>query len=80
MGYTEQDPRFTADLAFLGNRLPDREARVERFFLEPAGALADRKFLIGGNGWETKSMPQNVTTRCGKMKKPSMPRQRKVNG
>ena len=56
----ERDPRFTADLAFLGNRLPDREARVERFFLEPAGALADRKFLIGGNGWETKSMPQNV--------------------
>jgi spore maturation protein CgeB len=56
----ERDPRFTADLAFLGNRLPDREARVERFFLEPAGALADRKFLIGGNGWETKSMPHNV--------------------
>jgi spore maturation protein CgeB len=56
----EPDPRFTADLAFLGNRLPDREARVERFFLEPAGAQADRKFLIGGNGWETKSMPQNV--------------------
>jgi len=56
----EPDPRFTADLSFLGNRLPDREARVEQFFLEPAAALADRKFLIGGNGWESKGMPDNV--------------------
>jgi spore maturation protein CgeB len=56
----EPDPRFTADLAFLGNRLPDREARVEQFFLEPASALPDRQFLIGGNGWETKAMPPNV--------------------
>ena len=31
------DPRFAADLAFLGNRLPDREARVEEFFLRAAG-------------------------------------------
>ena len=54
------DPKFTADLAFLGNRLPDREARVEEFFLRPAAALPDRKFLIGGNGWETKDMPPNV--------------------
>lgn len=56
----EPDPRFAADLAFLGNRLPDREARVEQFFLEPATKLADRQFLIGGNGWETKAMPANV--------------------
>ncbi len=54
------DPRFTADLAFLGNRLPDREARVEEFFLRPAAALPQRAFLIGGNGWDSKSMPANV--------------------
>lgn len=54
------DPRFAADLSFLGNRLPDREARVEHFFLEPAAALSDRTFLIGGNGWESKAMPPNV--------------------
>src|SRR5206468_3589423 len=42
------------------NRLPDREARVEQFFLEPAAALPERKFLIGGNGWESKAMPPNV--------------------
>ena len=54
------DPRFACDLAFLGNRLPDRERRVEEFFLRPAALLADRTFLIGGNGWETKQMPDNV--------------------
>jgi spore maturation protein CgeB len=54
------DARFTADLAFLGNRLPDREARVEEFFLKPAGLLPERSFLIGGNGWESKGMPGNV--------------------
>ncbi|PTQ07833.1 hypothetical protein CLG96_16995 [Sphingomonas oleivorans] len=57
------DARFAADLAFLGNRLPDREARVETFFLEPAAALPERSFLIGGNGWETKPMPFNVRHR-----------------
>jgi spore maturation protein CgeB len=56
----EPDPRFAADLAFLGNRLPDREARVESFFLAAAGTLPERNFLIGGNGWETKAMPPNV--------------------
>jgi len=54
------DPRFAADLSFLGNRLPDREARVEEFFLRPAALLPERNFLIGGNGWETKAMPPNV--------------------
>lgn len=56
----EPDPRFAADLAFLGNRLPDREARVEQYFLEPAAALARRRFLIGGNGWDSKAMPANI--------------------
>jgi spore maturation protein CgeB len=54
------EQRFSADLAFLGNRLPDRERRVEQFFLEPAARLPERHFLIGGNGWESKTMPSNV--------------------
>jgi spore maturation protein CgeB len=54
------DPAFTCDLAFLANRLPDREARVEEFFLSPAAALPERSFLIGGNGWYDKPMPANV--------------------
>jgi spore maturation protein CgeB len=56
----EPDARFASDLAFLGNRLPDREARVEEFFLRPSSLLPERQFLIGGNGWETKGMPANV--------------------
>jgi spore maturation protein CgeB len=55
------DPRFAGDLGFLGNRLPDREARVESFFLVPAERLPERRFLLGGAGWEGKAMPGNVT-------------------
>jgi len=54
------DARFAVDLAFLGNRLPDREARVEEFLLKPASLLPDKSFLIGGNGWHDKNMPANV--------------------
>ena len=56
----EKDERLSADLSFLGNRLPDREARVEAFFLEPALAAPDQRFLLGGSGWEDKPMPPNV--------------------
>ncbi|HET6522463.1 MAG TPA: glycosyltransferase [Geminicoccaceae bacterium] len=52
--------RFAADLTFIGNRMPDRETRVERFFLEPAALLPGRRFLLGGNGWGDKPMPANV--------------------
>ncbi len=54
------DPRLAADLAFLANRLPDREARVEAFFLDAARRAPDRMFLLGGNGWHDKAMPSNV--------------------
>ena len=54
------EPAFRADLSFLGNRLPDREARVEQFFLDAAARLPERSFLIGGNGWDSKPMPGNV--------------------
>ncbi|HEX7966855.1 MAG TPA: glycosyltransferase [Stellaceae bacterium] len=54
------DRRFAADLALLANRLPDREARVEEFFLRPAALLPDRRFLLGGNGWADKPLPSNV--------------------
>lgn len=55
-----REKRFASDLSFLGNRLPDREARVETFFLDAATRLPGRDFLIGGNGWESKPMPPNV--------------------
>ncbi len=54
------DPRFAADLGFLANRLPDREARVEAFFLAPAAATPGRSFLLGGSGWGDKAVTPNV--------------------
>jgi spore maturation protein CgeB len=56
----EPDPRFAGALSFLGNRLPDREARVDEFFLKPAATLPEKQFVIGGNGWETRALPANV--------------------
>jgi spore maturation protein CgeB len=45
---------LACDLAFLGNRLPDREARVEEFFFRAAHALPRRRFLLGGSGWKDR--------------------------
>lgn len=54
------DPELASDLLFMGNRLPDRERRVESYFLEVAERLPDRRFLLGGNGWEDRAVPPNV--------------------
>lgn len=55
-----QEEKFSCDLAFLGNRLPDREARVEEFFLKAASQSPAETFKIGGSGWGDKPMPENV--------------------
>ena len=57
----EAEDRFRSDLTFIGNRLPDREARVEEFFLGVAERLPRRRFLIGGSGWDSRPLPANVT-------------------
>ena len=54
------ESRFRCDLAFVGNRLNDREARVEEFFFRAAAALPHRDFLIAGNGWTDRALPRNV--------------------
>jgi spore maturation protein CgeB len=54
------DPDLVCDVAFLGNRLPDREARVEELFLRAAELAPDQQFLLGGEGWADKAMPPNV--------------------
>jgi spore maturation protein CgeB len=54
------EPRFECDLAFLGNRLPDREARVDEFFLRAATLLPGRRILLGGSGWDDKPLPAGV--------------------
>ena len=45
--------RFSGALGFLGNRLPDREKRVSEFFFTPALEQRDKRFLLGGSGWES---------------------------
>lgn len=54
------EPRFAGICGFLGNRLPDREARVEEFFLKAAAAMPDERFVLGGNAWDDKPMMANV--------------------
>ena len=51
------DPRFAADLAFLANRLPDREARVEEFFFCARGSAA-------ASGDSCSAAPAGRTRRC----------------
>ena len=53
-------PEFACDLSLLANRLPDRERRIEQFFIEVASRLPARRFLLGGAGWETRIMPANI--------------------
>lgn len=57
----EPEKRFEASLGFLGNRLPDRERRVEQFFIKPAANLSKEKFILGGSGWGDKEMPGNIS-------------------
>jgi len=54
------NPSFAGALGFLGNRLPDREDRVDEFFLRVAARLADQRFVLGGSGWQDKPLPANV--------------------
>jgi spore maturation protein CgeB len=49
-----------ADLTFLGNRLPDREARVEEFFFRAVSLAPQREFLLGGNGWDDRVREPNL--------------------
>jgi spore maturation protein CgeB len=56
------DPALSCDVAFIGNRLPDREARVEQLFLRAAELAPRKEFLLGGEGWHDKPLPPNV--RC----------------
>ena len=54
------DPSLCCDLAFVGHRLPDREYRVDEFFLRAAELAPEMKFLLGGEGWGDKTLPANV--------------------
>jgi spore maturation protein CgeB len=54
------DASLACDLAFVGHRLPDRERRVEQFFLRAAELAPGLKFILGGEGWGGRPLPNNV--------------------
>ncbi len=54
------DPDLCGDVLFVGNRLPDRERRVEEFFFRAAELTPEYTFILGGEGWAGKAMPKNV--------------------
>lgn len=55
-----KDFSLDCDLVLIANRLPDRERRVEQFFLRAAELAPDLRFILGGEGWGNKSLPANV--------------------
>jgi spore maturation protein CgeB len=55
-----KNDRFTAHLGLLANRLPDRESRIEEFFLRVAAHAPQFQFVLGGSGWDPKTLPRNV--------------------
>ena len=56
----EPEAALGCDLAFVGHRLPDRERRVESFFLRAAELAPEMSFVLGGEGWADKPLPANV--------------------
>lgn len=62
------EERLRSDLSYLGTYAADRQAALERLFVEPARRLADHRFIIGGalypeafpwakNIWFVRHMP-----------------------
>jgi spore maturation protein CgeB len=54
------EPRFVCDLGLIANRLPDRESRINEYFVDVAANLPDRCFLLSGSGWADKELPANI--------------------
>lgn len=45
---TEIDPYLVSDLAYMGTYAPDRQPVLERFLVEPARRMPERKFYVAG--------------------------------
>jgi spore maturation protein CgeB len=54
----DANPRFA--LGLLANRLPDRETRIEEFFIGAARRVSAKRFILGGSGWDSKPLPENI--------------------
>lgn len=55
-----KDFSLDCDLVLVANRLPDRERRVEEFFIKAAKLDPDLRFILGGEGWGGKALPDNI--------------------
>lgn len=55
-----KDFSLECDLVLVANRLPDRERRVEEFFIAAAQLAPDLRFILGGEGWGDKHLPSNI--------------------
>ena len=55
-----KDSSLECDLVLVANRLPDRERRVEEFFIHAAELAPDLRFILGGEGWDGKRLPENI--------------------
>jgi len=49
-----RDPRYVCDLSYLGTYAADRQPAVETLFAEPARQRPERRFLLGGSGYDDK--------------------------
>lgn len=54
------EARFRCDLGLVANRLPDREARINDFFFQPAQGMPLKRFLLAGSGWDGRGRTDNV--------------------
>ena len=57
----QADPEFTCDLSYMGTYAPDRQSKVDEFFLEPARRHPEKQFALAGSlyPWEWQ-WPGNV--------------------
>jgi spore maturation protein CgeB len=46
------EARYICDLSYLGTFAPDRQGTVERLFARPAALRPDKRFLLGGSGYD----------------------------
>jgi spore maturation protein CgeB len=58
---TEIDPYLVSDLAYMGTYAPDRQPVLERFLVEPARRMPERKFYVAGPQYpDDIAWPRNV--------------------
>src|SRR5579859_588390 len=55
-----KDFSLDCDLVLVANRLPDRERRVDEFLVKAAKLAPDPRFILGGEGWGRKALPENI--------------------